>query len=112
METLGRRIKKIRKLNEMNQIDFSSRVGISQATLSEVEQDKYKPSVEIIISIASIFHVDLAWLVLGTASSNNKVIGVNEVNEKEADLLLLFDKLKANDQDEIIAFIKMKLSRY
>jgi len=55
IETLGGRIRKIRKLNEMNQIDFSSRVGISQATLSELEQDKYKPSVEIIISIVNQF---------------------------------------------------------
>lgn len=96
----------------MNQIDFSSRVGISQATLSELEQDKYKPSVDIIISIVSEFRADVTWLLLGTSSANNKVIGMNQVNEKEADLLLLFEKLKANDQDEIIDFIKMKLKRY
>jgi|GEM_PF-3713065 len=54
----------------MNQTDFSSRVGISQATLSELEQDKYKPSVEIIISIVNEFHADISWLVLGTCSSN------------------------------------------
>lgn len=112
IETLGGRIKKIRKLNEMNQVDFSSRVGISQATLSELEQDKYKPSVEIIISIVNEFQADLSWLVLGTTSSNNKVIGVNEINGKESDLLMLFDKLKEVDQNEMIHFIKSKLNHY
>src|SRR5690606_458172 len=80
IETLGGRIRKIRKLNEMNQIEFYSRVGISQATLSELEQDKYKPSVEIIISIVNEFHADISWLVLGMNSSKM-------VNEKEIDLL-------------------------
>jgi len=74
----------------MNQIDFSSRVGISQATLSELEQDKYKPSVEIIISIVSVFHTDLTWLLLGSSNTNDRVIGTNVSNEKEADLLMLF----------------------
>jgi transcriptional regulator with XRE-family HTH domain len=87
-------------------------VGISQATLSELEQDKYKPSVETLTAIVSEFHTDLTWLLLGTASSNNKVIGINAVNEKEAELLMVFEKLKEIDQDEIIEFIKMKINRY
>ncbi|WP_268796125.1 hypothetical protein [Paenibacillus sp. Soil724D2] len=38
--------------------------------------------------------------------------GIEKVNDKEANLLLHFDKLKAADQDEIIEFIKLKMSRY
>ena len=96
----------------MNQVELSSRVGISQATLSELEKDKYKPSVEIIISIVNEFHTDLSWIVFGTTSSNNEVIGVDEVSEKESDLLMLFDKLRAVDQNEIIDIIKTKLNHY
>jgi DNA-binding XRE family transcriptional regulator len=46
MKTLGEKIKSIRKLNKLNQTDFSSTIGISQGTLSELEKDKYKPSLE------------------------------------------------------------------
>ncbi|MGO4350011.1 helix-turn-helix domain-containing protein [Paenibacillus sp. MCAF9] len=105
-------MKKIRKLNELNQNDFSSQVGISQATLSELEQDKYKPSVETLTAIVTEFRTDLTWLLFGKSNSINKVIGINEVNEKEADLLMHFEKLKEIDQDEIIEFIKMKINRY
>jgi len=45
----------IRKLNKINQIDFSNRIGISQATLSELEQDKYKPSSDTILAIVEKF---------------------------------------------------------
>jgi DNA-binding XRE family transcriptional regulator len=46
MKTLGEKIKSIRKLNKLNQTGFSSTIGISQGTLSELEKDKYKPSLE------------------------------------------------------------------
>lgn len=48
MKTLGEKIKSIRKLNKLNQTDFSSAIGVFQGTLSELEKDKYKPSLETI----------------------------------------------------------------
>ncbi len=84
-------------------------MGISQAALSELEQDKYKPSVEIITSIVSEFHTDVTWLPLGTVNADDKVI--RDTNEKEANLLLVFEKLTSIDQDEIIDFMKTKLGR-
>jgi Predicted transcriptional regulators len=65
----------------MNQIDFSSRVGISQATLSELEQDKYLPSVEVIVSINTEFQVDLTWLLLGSSNVNNEKANLIKENE-------------------------------
>lgn len=38
METLGEKIKNIRKLNKLNQTDFASTLGVSQGTLSELEK--------------------------------------------------------------------------
>lgn len=34
------------------------------------------------------------------------------VDEQEAELLLLFEKLKRADQEEILEFIKLKIGRY
>nr|WP_268240162.1 helix-turn-helix transcriptional regulator [Paenibacillus marchantiophytorum] len=112
IETIGSRIKMIRKLNKINQVDFSNQIGISQATLSELEQDKYKPSVDTILAIVQGFEADVEWILIGTKSAAGKAFGIREVNEKEANVLVHFDKLKTTDQDEIIDFIKLKLSRY
>ncbi|MDF2650447.1 MAG: transcriptional regulator [Paenibacillus sp.] len=112
IETIGSRIKTIRKLNKINQVDFSNRIGISQATLSELEQDKYRPSVDTLLSIVEEFGTDVEWLLIGAKDSVVKAFDVAGVNEKEADLLMLFGKLKISDQDEIIEFIKLKISRY
>ncbi|QNR66943.1 helix-turn-helix transcriptional regulator [Paenibacillus peoriae] len=51
MSTIGQRIRTIRKTNNLNQIKFANTIGISQGTLSELEQDKYRPSLDIIIAI-------------------------------------------------------------
>ncbi|WP_225999805.1 MULTISPECIES: helix-turn-helix domain-containing protein [unclassified Paenibacillus] len=45
MKTIGEKLKGIRKINKLNQIEFSQIIGISQGTLSELEKDKYKPSL-------------------------------------------------------------------
>ncbi|NQX63556.1 helix-turn-helix transcriptional regulator [Paenibacillus qinlingensis] len=112
METIGSRIKMIRKLNKINQVDFSNRIGISQATLSELEQDKYKPSVDTMLAIVECFDVDVDWILLGSRGSQNRAFGIRSINEKDGNMLLHFDKLKASDQDEIVEFIKLKINRY
>ena len=38
-DTIGQKIKKIRKTNELNRVEFSKGLGISQGRLSEIEKD-------------------------------------------------------------------------
>ena len=38
MSSIGERIKRIRKIHEHNQVEFSNMIGVSQGTLSELEQ--------------------------------------------------------------------------
>lgn len=44
--SIGDRIRVIRNTNRLNQNEFSNIIGISQATLSELEKDKYNPSID------------------------------------------------------------------
>ncbi|TDF91702.1 helix-turn-helix domain-containing protein [Paenibacillus piri] len=69
IETIGSRIRIIRKLNKINQVDFSNRIGISQATLSELEQDKYKPLVDTVLSNVMGFGTKVEWLLVGEKNS-------------------------------------------
>lgn len=51
MDTIGGKVKSIRKDLELNQVEFSRMLGISQGRLSEIEQDKTKPSAETLIEM-------------------------------------------------------------
>ncbi|CAM3070786.1 helix-turn-helix transcriptional regulator [Paenibacillus sediminis] len=61
--TIGTRVKRIRNLNEMTQVEFSSLLGISQGRLSEIEKDITKPSAETLIALRKRFKVDLNELL-------------------------------------------------
>lgn len=69
--SLGDRIRIIRKTNRLNQNEFSNLIGISQATLSELEQGKYNPSLETILSIHKVFKTNLSWLLIGGSIEDN-----------------------------------------
>lgn len=110
--TLGQRIKNIRKRNKLNQVEFAKIIGVSQGTLSELEQDKYKPSIETIISIHKVFKVDLEWLLVNPNECNTlKDTYVSKAEGKEVELLSLFRKLTDEDQNEIMGIIELKLKR-
>lgn len=61
--SLGDCIRIICKTNRLNQNEFSNLIGISQATLSELEQGKYNPSLETILSIHKVFKTNLSWIL-------------------------------------------------
>lgn len=111
--TLGQRIKNVRKRNKLNQVEFAKIIGVSQGTLSELEKDKYNPSIETIISIHKNFRVDLEWLLVNPIEDNNsKNTYLSKVEGKEVELLTLFRKLKVADQDEIMGIIELKIKLF
>jgi transcriptional regulator with XRE-family HTH domain len=117
LSSLGNRIRIIRKANRLNQNEFSNLIGISQATLSELEKDKYNPSVDTIISIYKIFKTNLSWLILGESfkeENNEHTIDLFQtvINEKELKLIELFNKLSESDMDELMLFMELKIARY
>jgi len=65
MNSIGERIRHIRKLHNLNQNKFSSAIYISQGRLSEIEKNICKPSAETLISLSQFFNVNLNWILLG-----------------------------------------------
>lgn len=114
--SLGERIRLIRKTNRLNQVEFSSMIGISQGTLSELEQDKYNPSMETILSIHNAFKTNLSWLLLGenleVADEQENKLFQSKLNEREIQLLELFERLTDYDKEEIVEIISLKINRY
>ncbi|MEK5321813.1 helix-turn-helix transcriptional regulator [Paenibacillus sp. FSL L8-0644] len=112
MKTLGEKIKIIRKMNKLNQTEFSSIIGVSQGTLSELEKDKYRPSVETIIALKLNFNIDLEWLLLeGPVNSNIGLFHI-QIDEFELRLVSNLRKLNLEDKQEIGEIINLKLKRY
>lgn len=66
METVGNRIKKIRKEKALNQKDFAKLVGLKNAIdISRYERNKTKPVLTILVNIAQRCNISLNWLITG-----------------------------------------------
>ena len=66
MSDINSRIRAFRKEQKMTQIQFSQLTGASQSYLSEVENGKGKPSLDLIIGMAICFKdLSLRWLLTG-----------------------------------------------
>lgn len=109
---LGERIREIRKNNQMNQTEFANLIGVSQGTLSELEQNKFNPSLETILAIINGFNVNATWFLLGhTSKKEGNRTAVSELSQMEHTLILEFRKLTTYEQCEILKIIEIKNAR-
>lgn len=112
VSSIGQRIRTVRKSNKLSQVEFANMVGVSQGTLSELEQDKYKPSLDTVIAMKEWFKIDTDWLIFDDDNKEKINIFNLSIEPLELDLLTNFRELNEKDKDEIIQFIKLKISRY
>ncbi len=72
MNGMGDRIKCIRKTRNVTQTVFAKELGISQAYVSKLEQDKENPSDLLLKFIAYRYCINLEWLKTGTGDIENR----------------------------------------
>ena len=57
LDTVGDRIKHLRKNQKMTQKEFSEKVGIARSTLAGYESNQIEPSLNVIFKISNTFNV-------------------------------------------------------
>ena len=94
---MNNRIKQIRKINNLTQLDFAERIGISRVGLQKLENGDNSPREQTIRVICSEFHINRHWLETGEGA-------MEEVKETlMADEVKMI--LKGSYTDEQIALI-------
>ena len=64
-------IKKIRTNNKITQQQMADKLGISRQAISNWENDRNLPDIEMLITIAQVFNITLDELILGGIDMNN-----------------------------------------
>lgn len=67
----GEQIKKIRKDRNLTQQGIAEKLGISRQAVSNWENDKNLPDIEMLIKMSQVFHITLDELLLGGTQMNN-----------------------------------------
>lgn len=105
---IGSQIKEVRKLNELSQVEFAAKIGVSQGNLSEIETGRLFPSLDTIIKIVDTFNLDINWLIKNGETQLNAIC----LNQKEEKLIHVYRQLQNVAKDEVFDFIQLKLKRY
>lgn len=108
------RLKELRKVHGLRQIDFAKILGISQSTLSTWESGRYEPDAESLVRIAAYFNVTTDYL-LGRDESIKKEPATNNGDGlDDGKLKLLVDLFQAAPeylQDAALAVLRSEAAR-
>ena len=61
---IGKNIQKIRKSNGYTQEKLAEEIEVSVRYISDIEQDKSKPSYEVLIKICNIFKYSIKYIFI------------------------------------------------
>lgn len=97
---------KLCQMRHVTPAEVSRQTGIATATLSNWKKGRYTPKREKMQKIADYFDVSIEYLINGSDQQGEPL---------DADLLFIRDAFKvlsADDKEEILTLIRLKLARY
>lgn len=111
MKTLGSELKKAREDSSLTLRQVEEATGISNAYLSQLENDKIKkPSANILYKLAEVYTIELNHL-LKAAGIITKTSENNGDNETANTIAFYADKLSESDQKEVLNYIKYFIAK-
>lgn len=111
--TIGERIKNRRKELKLTLKKIEEISGLTVSTLSEIENNKYTPSVSALIALTKALGVSTDWIIFGTDNVNvkNEKFDIPDIPLTETEIMDLYMKLSIKDKLDITDLIKIKLFR-
>lgn len=96
-DTLGQRIRTIRKTLDLTQAEFAKRLRISSSTVSSYEIGDSQPSIEVLTKLSKIGNVSFDWLLAGCYMALDPSGKIIQLTREEINLLKLYRE--ASDED-------------
>ena len=98
MESIGLRIKKIRKEYGLNQKEFGERLGVTNAHISRMEKGITEPSEALSKLICKEFGISMDWLKNGHGPMEEAELGIDD---KMYESTTQFNKLLRSDNNTV-----------
>ncbi|PNY21715.1 HTH-type transcriptional regulator ImmR [Streptococcus parauberis] len=73
--TFAERLRELRQLNNITQIEMANKLGLNRVTYTNYEREKSEPSISTLKKIATIFNVSIDYLIAfedDTKGRNNR----------------------------------------
>lgn len=111
--SLGSTLKEARELTSLTLRQVEEATGISNAYLSQLENDKIKkPSANVLYKLASVYRVDLNSLLRASGIINKSEDTIDSKSEEFSNRIAFYAKdLSEEEKQEILDFLKFKFQR-
>ncbi len=109
MIDISKKIKDLRLEKNLKQKEVASAINIATNTLSQFENNKGRPSLEVLSLFADFFNVSIDYLVGREDDFGNIVVSPGvpaELSEQERELLTNFSKLGVFERDAILVQVQ------
>jgi transcriptional regulator with XRE-family HTH domain len=107
-DTIGKRLKLLRKNLNLTQKEFSASVGISQGNLSEMEKGKFLPSYDTLILIIKQYKISADWILTGENTIHTNQFAENaEIREMHE----VINKVMSDPNLEIRTWAKIQFRK-
>lgn len=100
---MNERIKLVRKTLGLTQQEFGEKLGVSRDVISNIEYRQVPPKELLVKHIATLYGVNLAWLMYG---EGEMMISASPNNPKLEEALTLFRTLNPEFQDYALTQIR------
>lgn len=122
--SIGNKIKDLRKLNKLTQVELAKKANISRSYLADIEKDRYNASVDTLKALANGLNVKLSDILDETP--NESILNARDKRSINKDLQTIMDdfrngtseavyyngqELDENDLDLIESAIKIALEQ-
>ncbi len=123
LDTIGKRIRYARKIKNLSLTEVKELTGLSTGNLSELENDKFAPSANALISLRNVYNVSVDWILTGqnpmliskkdsfeeTAEPYSSKAEMQDTNlsKEEAELIDAYRKLEQERKRDIQGYINV-----
>lgn len=113
METIGNRIRGLRKKHRISQSILAQMTGVSRSNISKIESNEIKPAASSIVAIADFFRVSTDWLLKGevfdaSVAEDGETYDAKRTDMREA--VRLLERLEPERLKRVVEFIRFELS--
>jgi HTH-type transcriptional regulator, cell division transcriptional repressor len=116
--TVGERIHSRRKALRLTMKDIFNTEGIQTGNLSELEHDKYQPSVQTLISLSRALDCSVDWILTGEEHKVESLKSETELtcdgiplSDSEMDLVAMYRLLDKRDKEDTFDYVTMKYEK-
>lgn len=108
MESIGDRIKLRRKELNLTLKQVHEITGLSTGNLSDIENNKYAPSVVSLEPLSRVLGRSIDWIITGNDFKTDESPSLSNI---ESDINSMFRELDDRDKEDVFDYIKMKFDK-